>query len=647
MKPGTSILALYFLAAVFSSSWHNCILAQDTNAQLVQSEEVAFGRAVEIAAKCVVQIETFGGLERVGEELIAEGPTTGTIVSSDGWIVSSLYSFRQQPASILVVLPNGKRAAAKVVARDHSRELALLKVDVDVDLPVAVPAAIAPEVGHWTIALGKTYDASQVSQSVGVISALGRAYGKAIQTDAKVSPINYGGPLIDLEGKVLGILAPISPGTFFDGDSSELYDSGVGFAIPLKDILDRLSRMQSGEDIYPGKLGVVSTNQNEMAGPVRLTGSAPGSPAAKVGLKAGDVIVQAGGQRVFLLAELRHALAQVDAGQTLELAVERKGQRIEVQCELAKDIPVYRRRYLGLRLEGTDSGLVIKGVESDSPAQAAGLKTGDRIVACNSETVKSIQELEGHIAVAELEQVLKLTLIRGESEELTLDLNATTWPTELPSSMPPATALEPKVVVDVIDVTLGDVPNKAYAIIPPAANQRPHGLLIVFPEPGQLDREKSKTFWEKFCLEQNWMVVVMNSANPQAWSMEEVELAGRVIGRMDKAYRLDESRCVLSGFGVGGRLALAAASMERKRVKGVLTLGTDLGKLSLRQRNAPLQSLDFLLVGDLKKLDGAAKTLSEFGYAANVVAAEDLKPGAWETVPLEPVSLWLEGLGRL
>ncbi len=120
-----------------------CLLASTAQAQdaekLLADEQAAFRRAAGAAAQAVVQIETFGGLERVGREIISDGPTTGTIVHKDGWIISSMYSFRQQPSSILVALPDGSRAAARIVARDHSRELVLLKVEAKSELPTALP----------------------------------------------------------------------------------------------------------------------------------------------------------------------------------------------------------------------------------------------------------------------------------------------------------------------------------------------------------------------------------------------------------------------------------------------------------------------------------------------------------------------------
>ncbi len=644
---------------------------------LVGAEEAAFRTAVEAVARSVVQIETFGGLELSSEELVADGPTTGTIVDADGWIISTLYSFRQQPASILVILPDGSRAAARIVARDYSREVALLKVETDDPLPVARFAPKADlQVGQWAVALGKTYDAQAVSQSVGIISATDRAYGKAIQTDAKVSPINYGGPLIDVSGRVIGILSPISPGTFLEGDSSQLYDSGIGFAIPIEDIVARLPAMRQGTDIHSGKLGVVSADQNEFVGPVRISGASPGSPAAKAHMKAGDVIVSAGGEPITMLAQLKHALGPVDAGQSLSIVVERDGKQVTFEPTLAAEIPIYRRRYLGLRLRRTPRGLLIEDIEPDSPAEKSSLRVGQTITRCDDQPLRSRGDLQNILAVAELDTPLRLHVVPaaspastaeadGEADRTPGDTNstqtqvellATTWPVDMPKSLPspqsnatdgvePATdaTLQPELV----DVVIGDFPNTAYAIIPPRSGDRSLGLLVVFPEPGELDRTKTKAYWSGFCRDYGWIVAVINSGSPNAWSREEIGLAGRVIGRLSNNYSLDKSRTVICGLGVGGRVALAAALMENQRVNGAMTVGTDLSGLGWPTQNAPMQSIDFLLIGDVKRLGPTAESLSKKGYAATAQAAEGLELGKWETLPTHVVQCWLEGLGRL
>ena len=109
---------------------------------LDQLEEQAWREAVEAVASSVVRIQTVGGLDRLGKTIVAHGPTTGLIVSPDGYIVSSLFNFVGRPSSILVHLPSGEQTAADLIARDKSRMLALLKVETEEPLPVPKAARI-------------------------------------------------------------------------------------------------------------------------------------------------------------------------------------------------------------------------------------------------------------------------------------------------------------------------------------------------------------------------------------------------------------------------------------------------------------------------------------------------------------------------
>lgn len=204
-------------------------------------EEQAIKAAVARVAPSVVRIETVGGLERIGQLMVGTAPTTGLIVSGDGHIISSAFNFVQKPDSILVTLDGGSRRPAKLVATDHSRMLVLLKVDTDASLSVP---EVVPEkemrVGEWALALGRTFESSQANVSVGIVSALARIWGKAIQTDAKISPNNYGGPLVDISGRVLGVLVPMSPQGGAELAGVEWYDSGIGFAVPLESVMRSL-----------------------------------------------------------------------------------------------------------------------------------------------------------------------------------------------------------------------------------------------------------------------------------------------------------------------------------------------------------------------------------------------------------------------
>jgi len=161
-------------------------------------------------------------------------------------------------------LPNDEKLyTATRIATDRNRMLTLIKIEkTGLTAPTAAPVKEVRE-GQWSLALGRTLNSKRdalPSISIGVISAVGRIWGKAIQTDAKVSPVNYGGPLVDIRGRVQGILIPANPQVKDDGTISEAagldwYDSGIGFAIPFEDVLAVFSRLKEGKDLKPVPLG--------------------------------------------------------------------------------------------------------------------------------------------------------------------------------------------------------------------------------------------------------------------------------------------------------------------------------------------------------------------------------------------------------
>lgn len=651
----------------------------DQAGQLLAQEQAAFAAAAAAVSPSVVQIETFGGLERVGKELISDGPTTGTIVGKEGWIISSMYSFRQQPASILVSLSDGSRLPAKIVARDTSRELVLLKIDAKTELPEPTACPIDQlSVGQWAIGLGRTFDREAVSQSVGILSALGRAYGKAVQTDAKVSPVNYGGPLVDLQGRVIGILAPISPGAILEGDSSQLYDSGVGFAIPLVDILERLPKMQSGEDIHSGKLGIVVADQNELAGPVKVAGAAPGSPAAKAGLKPGDTIVAAEGHPVQLLAHLRHALGVRDAGSPFKFTVLREGKRIELVTTLVEQVPTYRLRYLGIEAENlVGGGVRITKIWPKTPADEAKLVAGMRITACSEAKVTNTTQLRQQISIAEIDVPLELKIIPADekgkdAEPESRKVKVTTWPTKIEAyegsadnGRSPAAAS-----IEETELALADFPNKAWVWSPaeaadndtpkakedeaadeaedtrPLVAERELGLLLLLPEPGEVDRDKLREMWTPL-IDQGWCVAIIQSGDKSRWSAEEIELVERVRSQVADKWSLDAARTVVGGLGVGGRMALIGARSLQDKAVGVLLLATPLEGVKVQRENTPSDSLHFLSVGPRESYREFLEQLQKLGYPAVDLPVPELVPSKWDTVPVEQITDWLLGLGRI
>ncbi len=265
--------------------------------------------------------------------VIADGPTTGLVYSDDGYIVTSSFNFVREPALITVTLSDGRRVAADLIARDQVRKIALLKVDASGLTPPSWSGVEGLRVGQSAIALGLGFGGSDPSLTVGIISALNRMHGNAIQTDAKLNPANYGGPLCDLEGRVIGICVPMAQRA---GELAgvELYDSGVGFAVPRQRLDAIVESLMTRGSVYRGWLGFVLDPRSTEA--VVILNIAEPSPAHAAGLRPGDKIVRANGQPTLHFGQLVQAIYMVPAGDQVTLDIERDGAEFSAVATLAR-----------------------------------------------------------------------------------------------------------------------------------------------------------------------------------------------------------------------------------------------------------------------------------------------------------------------
>lgn len=337
-----------------------CAFAHGDESSLRAAQTVVFQAAIEKARQSIVRIETIGGAQPVREEegetraagfRTADGPTTGVIWSADGLILSSTFNFVRDPSIITVTLADDRRFVARLLARDQQSRLALLKVEA-AGLPAATwktPAQLRP--GQWTIAAGFGHGSRTPAVSLGIISGLPRMSGQAIQTDAKLSPVNYGGPLIDIDGDCLGICVPIG---LSDDEFAEIdkYDSGIGFAVHIDQIRRRVDRLARGENLHRGLLGVVfdlrdpvvggwnpppskpqpgppgfpqppaTQPQPRAADGLRIT-APPSGPAAAAGLAEGDVVIAVDDLPTIRIVDFRRAIALKAAGDEVELRYRR------------------------------------------------------------------------------------------------------------------------------------------------------------------------------------------------------------------------------------------------------------------------------------------------------------------------------------
>src|SRR5262245_17805230 len=278
-----------------------CLLTAPLSAQdLHELQDQAKKAAVARAGPSVVAIETSGGTDIIvagprGQKILkGVGPTSGLVVDPDGYIITSAFNFANKPSSIFVsVAGQQEKFVAKVVATDQTRMLTLLKIDAKgLSVPTAAPKDKV-RIGHTSLALGRTL-VQNVDQppsvSEGIISAVDRIWGKAIQSDAKISPVNYGGPLVDLQGRVTAVLVPLSPNAEGETAGFEWYDSGIGFGVPMEDIFATLPRLKLGKDLKKGLLGVIMRSTDQYGTTPVIASVTPGSAAAEIDLKSGDEI---------------------------------------------------------------------------------------------------------------------------------------------------------------------------------------------------------------------------------------------------------------------------------------------------------------------------------------------------------------------
>lgn len=266
--------------------------------------------------------------------VVSDGPTTGLVYRSDGYILTSGFNFVREPILISVTLGDGRRLAADLIARDQVRKIAILKVDAT---DLAVPEWVDPgqvKVGQWAIALGLGFGGDRPSVTIGIVSALDRMKHNAIQTDAKLSPANYGGPVCDIHGRIIGLSVPMGqrPGELA---GVEMYDSGIGFAVP-KNRVDAIAEyLMTGRSFYRGWLGMESDPHG--SGGAKIGKIASPSPLEEAGVQVGDVIVKAEGRPIRNLGQLVQAIYMLPAGETVHLGLEREGEAYGVLVTLARN----------------------------------------------------------------------------------------------------------------------------------------------------------------------------------------------------------------------------------------------------------------------------------------------------------------------
>ena len=348
----TVLLAAWFIVATLKPQWlrgvasgEGITLLQATGIDSAHRPLGSLSAAAQAASPAVVSINTsqnrgknphakdpwFRFFYGEPEDNAPAGLGSGVIVSPEGHILTNNHVI-EEADDIEVVLADGRRAAARVIGTDPDTDLALLKIGLD-KLPVIVLGQSEQLlVGDVVLAIGNPFGVGQTVTS-GIVSALGRnqlginTFENFIQTDAAINPGNSGGALVDVNGHLMGINTAIY--------SRSGGNMGIGFAIPMSTARQVMRELISSGRVTRGWIGVEPQDISaELAASFRLpgasgqalqgvviTGVLQNGPAARAGIRPGDVITQVEQQKVANVSELLGRIAALQPGQPARLQV--------------------------------------------------------------------------------------------------------------------------------------------------------------------------------------------------------------------------------------------------------------------------------------------------------------------------------------
>lgn len=391
----------------------------------------------------------------------AQSIGSGVILSEEGYIITNNHVVGEDRNGIRVHLTDKRYFEARVVGRDPSTDIAVLKIDADDIKPAVLGDSEELQVGDWVMAIGNPFQL-QSTVTAGIVSALGRDVDiirdqmpieNFIQTDAAINQGNSGGALVNTHGELIGINTAIATesGTY----------QGYGFAVPINMAFKIAKDIIEYGSVKRGMLGVsivsLSQDRAEELGMdaiegVEIQDVASGGSADNAGIEAGDVVLKVGEHEVNEPNQLQARVAMLSPGEEVTITLVRNGETIEKALELIDrdddiiaswqdeqaqpynemfiepedDIEV-REFEIGVEVakveEDDDSRLIVLQVVAGSPADMAGLRTEHKILEVDDEPVQTLDQIEEALAIGmsnddELRILIENT--DGEEEELTV-----------------------------------------------------------------------------------------------------------------------------------------------------------------------------------------------------------------------------------
>lgn len=365
------------------------------------------------------------------------GQASGVIVSQDGYILTNSHVVHEMD-TITVFMNDGRELNAKVLGDDPNTDLALIKIDAS-DLPfLKLGNSDNLEVGQWVAAVGNPFG-MQATMTAGIVSAKNRNnldiahYEDFIQTDAAINRGNSGGPLLTLDGEIVGINTAIAT------NAASGY-MGIGFAIPSNVAKHVMEEIVSDGKVSHGFLGISlqsidynlaqAFNLKKVEGAL-VTSVVKDSPAEKAGLQVEDIVLKVNDKPVDSAGSLRNAVYILKPGTRINLTIMRKDKLVQVPVtigdfkEASAAVSSPQKTQLGLEVDNLtadaartlgytdETGVVITKVNPNSVAGLAGLKKGALIISVNRQKVDNVQQFNDALNNAPKDRPVLLQIRQG------------------------------------------------------------------------------------------------------------------------------------------------------------------------------------------------------------------------------------------